>query len=213
MPNKITTLYSDSAKTNALYPRTYTTAVHDSNNNLQENVNQYLAGNFAQIETSPATSAHSVGDYIIYNYQLYKAISAIAVSDSLVVNTNIISANILDQLTINPGTTITFSSAAEYVGILSSSSKLIVFDVSFNKPIEAENVSISALYLSVRKATGGNIINAVDVIADQSLTVTYVINGSSNTVHVAITSTTAYSETNNTPLVVEVRTNSSFTFS
>lgn len=43
----------------------------------------------ANIEVSPAESAHSVGDYIIYNGIQYKVTSAIAIGDSLVINTNI----------------------------------------------------------------------------------------------------------------------------
>lgn len=48
-----------------------------------------LVGNFAQIESATAAEAHSVGDYIVYNNQLYKVIAAISVGDTLEVGTNI----------------------------------------------------------------------------------------------------------------------------
>lgn len=48
-----------------------------------------LTGNFAQIEESPAAAAHSVGDFIVYNNQLYKVTAAIATGEDLVVGTNI----------------------------------------------------------------------------------------------------------------------------
>ena len=43
----------------------------------------------ASIETSPATSNHSVGEYIVYNSQLYKVTADISSGQSLVVGTNI----------------------------------------------------------------------------------------------------------------------------
>ena len=53
-------------------------------------VNEKLTSNaVADIEVSPAESAHSVGDHIIYNGIQYKVTSAIAIGDSLVINTNI----------------------------------------------------------------------------------------------------------------------------
>ena len=46
-------------------------------------------GSIATIETSPATATHAVGDYIVWNGQLYKVISAIAVGETLTVGSNI----------------------------------------------------------------------------------------------------------------------------
>lgn len=43
----------------------------------------------ATYEISPATKAHSVGDYIYYNNVIYKVTSAIAINDTIAVGTNI----------------------------------------------------------------------------------------------------------------------------
>lgn len=48
-----------------------------------------LAGNFAQIETTPSTHNYSVGDMLVFNGILYKVITAIATNDALVVGSNI----------------------------------------------------------------------------------------------------------------------------
>lgn len=48
-----------------------------------------LAGSVAVIETSPATAIHSVGDFILWNGQLYTVTSAIAVGETLTVGSNI----------------------------------------------------------------------------------------------------------------------------
>lgn len=52
-----------------------------------------LAGSIATIETSPATANHSVGEYIVYNGQLYKVTSAITAGTTL---TGKISATTVD---------------------------------------------------------------------------------------------------------------------
>ena len=46
-------------------------------------------GVIAVRETSPATAAHAVGDYIRFNGLTYKVKSAISIGDSLILNTNI----------------------------------------------------------------------------------------------------------------------------
>lgn len=48
-----------------------------------------LSGSMAQIETTPATANHEIGEYIVYESQLYKVIAAIAAGETLVVGTNI----------------------------------------------------------------------------------------------------------------------------
>lgn len=47
------------------------------------NSDTQLAGNFAMVETSPATANHAVGDYIVYNGQLYKVTTAITAGTTL----------------------------------------------------------------------------------------------------------------------------------
>ena len=56
-------------------------------------------GNIATIETSPATANHAVGDFIVYNGQLYSVISAITAGNALVVGTNISATSAGDELT------------------------------------------------------------------------------------------------------------------
>lgn len=53
--------------------------------------NEFAKGyaNIAPVETSPAVSAHAEDDLIVYNGQLYKATTAIAIGDTLTVGTNI----------------------------------------------------------------------------------------------------------------------------
>lgn len=53
-----------------------------------------ILGNLAMIESSPATTAHAVGDYIVYNGQLYKVTAAIAAGQTLTVGTNIAATTI-----------------------------------------------------------------------------------------------------------------------
>lgn len=48
-----------------------------------------VEASIAPIETSPATAAHAQGSQLFYNDTLYKAKTAIAIGDSLVVDTNI----------------------------------------------------------------------------------------------------------------------------
>jgi hypothetical protein len=55
-------------------------------------------GSIAVIETSPATSAHAVGTYLVYNGKLYKVTSAISANEQLVVGTNISATTVGDEL-------------------------------------------------------------------------------------------------------------------
>lgn len=48
-----------------------------------------ILGNLAMIESSPATAAHAVGEYIVLNGQLYKVTAAIASGQTLTPGTNI----------------------------------------------------------------------------------------------------------------------------
>lgn len=66
----------------------------DGGGNLQS-----LVGSVATIETSPATATHAVGDYIVYNGQLYEVTTAIAVGETLTVGTNITATTVGAELT------------------------------------------------------------------------------------------------------------------
>ena len=48
----------------------------------------------ATVETSPASAAHSVGEYITYNSTFYRVKAAISANDALVVGTNIEAASV-----------------------------------------------------------------------------------------------------------------------
>ena len=68
----------------------FANAFNTSDKTVAGAVNEKLTSTaVAYVEVSPAESAHSVGDYIIYNGIQYKVTSAIAIGDSLVINTNI----------------------------------------------------------------------------------------------------------------------------
>lgn len=58
-----------------------------------------LAGSVATIETSPATAIHAVGDFILWNGQLYTVTSAIAVGETLTVGSNITATSAGSEIT------------------------------------------------------------------------------------------------------------------
>ena len=65
-----------------------------------------LAGSVATIESSPALATHAVGDYILWNGQLYTVTAAIAAGETLTLGTNIASTNVGSELTaLNNGLT------------------------------------------------------------------------------------------------------------
>lgn len=71
-------------------PVTYRTAAAQDTIDAAQNAKiETLAGSLATIETSPATAAHAIGDYIVYNGQLYRVNSAIAAGLTLTIGTNI----------------------------------------------------------------------------------------------------------------------------
>lgn len=69
-------------------------------------------GSIAVIETSPATSAHAVGTYLVYNGKLYKVTSAISANEQLVVGTNIVATTVGDEIKIS-----TLSSSGSITGV------------------------------------------------------------------------------------------------
>lgn len=84
------------------------------------------AGSIATIETSPAATAHTVGEYIYYNTKLYKVIAAIALGDTLTVGTNIAETKVMDEIptvtnSIASGNTDVPTSEAVYNAIQGSS--------------------------------------------------------------------------------------------
>lgn len=84
-------------------PVTIPSAVKFSNGNTLETA----IGSVATIETSPAVATHAVGDYVFYNGQMYKVIAAIAVGETLTVDTNIEATSVGEELTaLNNGLTV-----------------------------------------------------------------------------------------------------------
>ena len=57
-----------------------------------------LTGSIAQIEESPATATHAVGDLIVWNSQLYKVTASIAVGETITIGTNVSRTTIADEL-------------------------------------------------------------------------------------------------------------------
>lgn len=57
-----------------------------------------ILGNFASIETSPASDDHAIGDYLIYDNKLYKVIMAISAGESLTKGTNISRTTVMAEL-------------------------------------------------------------------------------------------------------------------
>lgn len=52
----------------------------------------------AQVEVSPTSTNHAQGDYIMYNRQLYKCLTAITSGSNLVVGTNIQATNVVSEM-------------------------------------------------------------------------------------------------------------------
>lgn len=69
----------------------------DFGENLNARLNKMLSC-LAQVETSPSTHNYSVGDYLMYEYQLYKVTSAITTGQSLTVGTNIVATTVMSEL-------------------------------------------------------------------------------------------------------------------
>ena len=85
MPNKLVTLQQNESIANAVISKV-------------KNKGYALATDIAPVETSPTTSAHATGDLIIYNGELYKAKTDIAVGATLTVNTNIEATTVADSI-------------------------------------------------------------------------------------------------------------------
>lgn len=87
-----------------------------------------LAGSVATFETSPSTAVHAEGEYILYNAQLYKVTSAIAVGEDLTVGSNIEATNLGSELN---------------AGLILSSNTALVSSISANTAtsvVKIENV-------------------------------------------------------------------------
>jgi len=83
-------------------PPTYRTAA------AQDAIDAAQDSNLATIESSPATAAHAVGEYIVLNGHLYKVTAAIAAGQTLTVGTNIAPTSVMEttQETLSNGVTL-----------------------------------------------------------------------------------------------------------
>lgn len=97
-------------------------------------------GNIATIESSPATQAHSVGEYIVYNSQLYKVISAISANDNLIVDTNIEATSVGNEL----NDTISWKTASSYAQAYANAKTEIML-VGKGKASENAKIAISLI--------------------------------------------------------------------
>lgn len=96
----------DKSGTEQIFPKTKTQAIYNSDGTLLSETLDNLYGSLATIESSPTATSHNVGEYILYEGQVYKVTSVIASGDSLVVGTNISAVNLGDQIsTLNRKTT------------------------------------------------------------------------------------------------------------
>lgn len=77
----------------AVPPAYRTAAAQDTIDAAQDAEIETLAGSLAMVESSPATTAHVIGEYIVYNGQLYKVTAAIAQGETLTPGTNIAAVN------------------------------------------------------------------------------------------------------------------------
>lgn len=74
---KVTTLYEDSAKTTALYPRTKISAISDANNNSLESILESLGGSCLVLTSSSfsslpqiITNVNITSDMVVINFVL-----------------------------------------------------------------------------------------------------------------------------------------------
>lgn len=80
-------------------------------------------GSIATVESSPVTTNHAVGDFILYGGTVYRVTAAIATGETIVPGTNVIAESIGDTLTaLNNGLT---SKDWQYVGVIAGAGQSI----------------------------------------------------------------------------------------
>ena len=110
-----------------------------------------LAGSVAVIETSPATATHAVGDYIVWNGQLYTVTSAIATGENLVINSNILATTVGTELqTLNNGLTLkTLTPTAVESGVTINSHSMVLYGKVLQFSIDVTLASQISQYGSI----------------------------------------------------------------
>lgn len=118
-------------------------------------------GSLATIETSPTTQAHVVGEYIVYNGQLYKVTTAISQGQTLTPGGNIAEAKISDAIAVsNASITYTETSGTSTLEIMGQARFGPFYAVTYNivngstaiarginaADITVNNISFAAVY-------------------------------------------------------------------
>lgn len=107
-----------------------------------------LAGSVATFENSPSTAVHAEGEYILYQAQLYKVTSAIAVGEDLTVGSNIEATNLGNEL--NAG--LLHMLFGSWVTGNFSANETKSTQITFDSPMANTNYSVSAILTAL---TGG----------------------------------------------------------
>lgn len=110
-------------------PPTYrTAAAQDAIDAAQDDDIEALAGSLATTETSPATAAHAVGDYIVLNGQLYKVTAAIAAGQTLTPGTNISAITMSGEFgTVSQATPVVGENITNVGTLVKKVGKVVVF--------------------------------------------------------------------------------------
>lgn len=130
-----------------------------------------LIGSMAQIETSPATASHAVGDFIVVDGLLHKVISAIATGESLVVGTNIeltsTGAELTDlksDITPSPVTYTAHANITINDISINKSAGFIVLNMSFTPSANIPNFATLIQFTSsIGRGANGIIYNRTDM--------------------------------------------------
>ena len=168
-----------------------------------------ILGNLATIESSQATAAHAVGEYIVLNGQLYKVTAAIAAGQTLTVGTNIaaVSGGGLNDLANRnvflPGDEISIW-FSQFSGFVTSSATNIAFTIITPKSMELiSTVTLLSLTGGIRGTAGyvdDNYDNTNLLGKGYSITLA---KRSNNLIHASLTKSTALTNVdNNTPISV-----------
>lgn len=112
----------------AVPPSYRTASAQDTIDAAQDAKIETIAGNLAMIESSPATTAHVVGEYIVYNGQLYKVTAAIASGQTLTVGTNISAITMSGEFgTVSQATPIVGENITNVGTLVKKVGKVVVF--------------------------------------------------------------------------------------
>lgn len=152
-------------------------------------------GNIATIESSPASANHAVGEFIVYNGQMYSVISAITAGNALVVGTNISATSAGAELTSLKNGLSTVNST------LSTVTPLIKrFSITSGSPYTEETGSYASLLLigfaqgigsvAILVKKSGSNISAFDITTGSSFSSSYLtFESASNGITVKSTNT------------------------